>query len=178
MFFLKTSLLCILTVFFIGCSTPESKGNLDVVLCWLRPSCQPHHPPDQPITPRKTASRKKFPAPPPPQQPPPKKIIPRSGFSTPCVTSAQITVQKSKPYVTVSYEEPTTKANGTPLTNLAKTTIYHDVGKGRVKYKDIPATSPQGGGKVHEKIVFSMKQQTSIQATICVTATDTNGYEG
>ncbi len=80
--------------------------------------------------------------------------------------------------MTVSYVEPTTKANGEALTNLAKTTIYHDLGKGLVKYKDIPATSPEGGGEIQEKISFTVKTGTSIQVTICVTATNTNGQEG
>jgi hypothetical protein len=74
--------------------------------------------------------------------------------------------------------EPTTKANGQKLTNLAKTTIYHDLGKGMVEYKDIPATNPQGGGTVQEKISFTINEGESMQATICVTATDTNGREG
>jgi len=52
------------------------------------------------------------------------------------------------------------------------------VGKGLVKYKDIPATNPQGGGKVQEKISFTISEGASIQATICVTATNTNGQEG
>jgi hypothetical protein len=79
--------------------------------------------------------------------------------------------------VTVSYVEPTTNAKGQPLTNLAKTTIYHDVGEGLVKYKDIPATSHLGGGKIQEIITFAVPNGTSIQAIICVTATDTNGLE-
>jgi len=74
--------------------------------------------------------------------------------------------------------EPTTKANGQKLTNLAKTTIYHDLGKGLVKYKDVPATNPQGGGTIQESIHFPIKKGASIQTTICVTATDTNGREG
>jgi hypothetical protein len=53
--------------------------------------------------------------------------------------------------VTVSYLEPTTKANGEALTNLAKTTIYHDLGKGLVKYKDIPATNPEGGRRYKKR---------------------------
>jgi hypothetical protein len=94
------------------------------------------------------------------------------------LTSAKATIQASKPYVTVSYVEPTTKANGQALTNLAKTTIYHDLGKGLVKYKDIPATNPQGGGTIQEKISFTISEGASIQTTICVTATNTYGQEG
>ena len=95
-----------------------------------------------------------------------------------CVTSIQVTVTASKPFVTVSYIEPTTKANGQALTNLAKTTIYQDLGKGLVKYKDIKATNPAGGGTIREKISFSLKPEETLHATICVSATDTNGREG
>ena len=78
----------------------------------------------------------------------------------------------------MSYIEPTTKANGQALTNLFKTTIYQNLGKGFVKYKDIKATDPKGGGTIHEKIPFSLKPEETLRATICVTATDTNGREG
>jgi hypothetical protein len=47
-----------------------------------------------------------------------------------------------------------------------------------MKYKDIPASNAQGGGKIQETISFTIRTGTSIQATICVTATDTNGREG
>jgi hypothetical protein len=78
----------------------------------------------------------------------------------------------------VSYIEPTTKANGQALTNLAKTTIYHDLGKGWLKFKEIKATNPGGGGTIREKVSFSLKPEETLHATICVTATDMNGREG
>lgn len=160
---------------FLGCSTPESQERLDTVLCWLRPSCLPSEFPQSQANPTPAVSTS------PPSTPIPQrleKVSPHTSPSPRCMTSAQATIQASKPSVTISYVEPTTKANGQPLTNLAKTTIYHDVGKGLVKYKDIPATNPQGGGKIQETIAFAVSKETSIQATICVTATDTNGREG
>ena len=99
------------------------------------------------------------------------------------MTSAKATIHASKPFVKITYREPTTKANGETLDNLVKTTIYYDLGKGWVKYKDIPASNPHGGGKVpmepkeFEEIPFSISQGTTIQATICVTATNTHGQE-
>lgn len=160
---------------FSGCSTPESQERLDTVLCWLRPSCLPSHPSHatSPATPTVAHVT--------PNSPPPKRTENTSSQirpSTKCLTSAQLTVNASQPSVTVSYVEPTTKANGQKLTNLAKTTIYHDSGNGLVKYQDIPATNPQGGGAIQEKIHFTISAGTSIQVTICVTATDTNGREG
>jgi hypothetical protein len=161
--------------FMLGCSTPESQERLDTVLCWLRPSCLPSHPPAA-TAPSTTTASKRTPTPPKPKQI--QKVSPQRRPSTSCLTSAKATIQASKPYVTVSYVEPTTKANGQALTNLAKTTIYHDLGKGLVKYKDIPATNPQGGGTIQEKISFTISEGASIQTTICVTATNTKGQEG
>jgi hypothetical protein len=47
-----------------------------------------------------------------------------------------------------------------------------------VKYKDIPATNPQGGGTIQEKIALTLNKEASMQVTICVTATNTHGQEG
>lgn len=167
------ALLFVLFIF-SGCSTPESQERLDTTLCWLRPSCLPSHPSSaaSPATPTVT---KGAPSPPSPKRT--KNLSPQIIPLRKCLTSAQLTVKASKPYVTVSYMEPTTKANGQKLANLAKTTIYHDLGKGLVKYQDIPATNPQGGGTIQEKIHLTISEGASIQVTICVTATDTNGRE-
>ncbi len=157
-----------------GCSTPESQKRLDTALCWLRPSCLPSQLPSAKAPEKPTVSK---PSPAPPR---PKKIQQVSSHKGPtvsCVTSAKATVYASQPYVTVSYVEPTTNSMGQALTNLAKTTIYYDLGKGFVKYKDIPASTPEGGGTVQEKISYSLSEGTHIQTTICVTATNTNGQE-
>ena len=165
----------LITSFFViqGCSKPASQERLDTFLCWLRPSCLPSQQPQQTIRPKQpeqTSSRPK------PMQT--LKIASQNRPTTSCLTSATTTIHASKPSITVSYQEPTTNAKGQALTNLAKTTIYHDVGKGLVKYKEIPATNPQGGGRIQEKISFTMNEGTNIQATICVTATNTHGQEG
>ncbi len=157
----------------LGCSTSDSQERLTTVLCWLRPSCLPSQPKGYKPPPSGPSVSKL------PRRPlKPVKTPILNGPSTPCLTSAKIKVNSSKPFVNISYIEPTTKANEQALTNLAKTTIYHDVGKGLVKYKDIPATNPQGGGTVQEKVSFTISKGTSIQATICVTATNANGQEG
>ena len=166
--------LCI-PLLILGCSTPESQERLDTVLCWLRPSCLPSHPRENP-PPAKPLTSKPVPPKPKPKQP--QQASPQKQLTAACLTSAQTTIQASKPYATISYVEPSTNAKGQALTNLAKTTIYHDLGKGLVKYKDIPATKPQGGGTVKEKMSFSVSEGTRIQVTICVTATNTNGQEG
>ena len=177
-------LACLMGLFFSiflgGCSSPESQERVDTLLCWLRPSCLPHDGntssrPSQPTKPNSSQSLSQQPrsvSPPQPQKSEPPRN-PRV-----CRTSAEATFTSSKPFVTVSYKEPTTKANGQPLTNLAKTTIYHDLGKGLVKYKDIPASKLTGGGTIKEKIILSVKEGESLKATICVTATDSQGLEG
>lgn len=74
--------------------------------------------------------------------------------------------------------EPTTQADGTPLTNLAKTSIYRNYGKGFIKTKDVPATSASGGGKITETLTVAVDPGKSIDLTICVTATNSLGVEG
>lgn len=165
----------------LSCSSPQSQQRLDTVLCWLRPSCLPSElpSPSENVPQADTASE-------------PINAAVSSDGSQPlspqvssfeirdasnCLTSAQITVTASNPVVSISYIEPTTKANGQELTNLAKTTIYQDIGKGLLKYKEIRATNPKGGGTIQEKVSFSLKPEETIQATICITATDTNGRE-
>ena len=166
----------------IACSSPQSQDRLDTVLCWLRPSCLPSDPPS-PATQgpqANTLPTQINPVPSLQSSTPisPQILSPRILDAPNCTTSAQITVTPSKPFVTVSYIEPTTKANGQPLTNLAKTTIYLNLEKGLEKHKDIKATNPEGGGIIQEKIPFSLKPGETLRATICVTATDTNGLEG
>ncbi|MEW6248038.1 MAG: hypothetical protein AB1555_15170 [Nitrospirota bacterium] len=94
-----------------------------------------------------------------------------------CGSSPKIRVTAAKPTVSVSYTEPTTALDGRPLTSLAKTTIYVDTGDGPVTAKDIPATSPRGGGHISQTITIPLKQQETV-ASICVTATDRQGNEG
>ena len=159
--FLFAGLLLILT----GCSSQNSKDNLDTLLCWLRPSCLPSHAP---------ATRSH--PPPRAQTTPVKSLIPES--PPPCLTTAKTTVTSKQPSITISYVEPTTQVDGTPLTNLAKTSIYRNAGKGFIKTKDVPATSGMGGGKITETLSVAVDPGQSIDLTICVTATNNLGVEG
>ncbi len=74
--------------------------------------------------------------------------------------------------------EPMTRVDGSPLTNLAKTTIYYDLGQGTVKAMDVRATAPTGGGHITERISIPIEEGREVFVPICVTATDTNGNEG
>ncbi len=92
-------------------------------------------------------------------------------------SSVQATVSETKPTVHVGYKEPSVNQSGGPLTDLEKTTIYYDLGAGRVLAKEIPATKPMGGGQVSQIIAVpgQIRQRTAVR--ICVTATNRNGNE-
>lgn len=180
--FIRFLMILALCSSLLSCSSPQSQEKLDTVLCWLRPSCLPSELPspsekapqaDTPSNSIESVVSSEGSQPLSPQ-------ISSSGILdvSNCLTSAQITVTGSNPVVSISYIEPTTKANGQALTNLAKTTIYQDIGKGLLKYKEIRATNPGGGGTIREKIPFSLKPEETLHATICITATDSNGQEG
>ena len=146
-----------------GCSSQDSRGSFDTLLCWLRPSCLPSD----------SASTRSF---------PPRRVsAPRSQTiqaPPPCHTTVKTTITDKKPSITISYIEPTTQTDGTPLTNLAKTSIYRNYGNGFIKTKDIPATNAKGGGRISEIVSFAVGPGEKIDTTICVTATNSLGQEG
>jgi hypothetical protein len=43
--------------------------------------------------------------------------------------------------------------------------------------KEVPATSPSGGGKISEVLEFPISGEQEMQINICVTATDSDGRE-
>lgn len=94
-----------------------------------------------------------------------------------CSESVQATVSPQKPTVTVSYTEPSVNVAGNKLQGLAKTTIYYDLGAGRILAKEVPSTNPAGGGQVSEVISVPVPQPREIVVRICVTATDRHGNE-
>jgi len=79
--------------------------------------------------------------------------------------------------VKVSYTEPSVSVGGDPLKDLAKTTIYYDLGRGRTLAKDVSATKPTGGGQISESITIPIQTQDEQSVRICVTATDRQGNE-
>ena len=117
--------------------------------------------------------------PPPPATPAatPKPSTTPSAPALDCQTLARTTVSAGKPSLTISYTEPTTRADGAPLTDLASTTIYYDVGQGFIKAKAVPATSPQGGGTIKESIQVPVQSPSPVETTICVTATNTEAVK-
>jgi hypothetical protein len=101
---------------------------------------------------------------------------PASPFS--CRVSSTKRVTATDPTVTVSYTEPTTNAAGLPLTNLAKTTIYYDMGAGPVRAREVPASRETGGGAITQTISIPLKQKPEATVCVFVTATNTEGVEG
>lgn len=80
--------------------------------------------------------------------------------------------------ITFTWQEPSTSADGTPLADLAKTSLYYQVNAGAIKKKDYKATKLTGGGskRVHITMPLTCKTQAnSIKAW--ATATDLTGHE-
>jgi HYR domain len=94
-----------------------------------------------------------------------------------CPNSVHTKVSAAKPTVRVSYTEPSVTVAGGSLNDLAKTTIYYDLGNGRALAKEIPATSLTGGGQISEPITVPIQTQGEQTVRICVTATDRRGNE-
>jgi hypothetical protein len=79
--------------------------------------------------------------------------------------------------IKVEYTEPTTNKNDSPLTDLAKTTIYYDIGAGLVKAMDVPATSPSGGGAISQVITVPILPESETDVKVCISATDLSNQE-
>ena len=97
--------------------------------------------------------------------------------SVPCQNSVQAKVTAANPTVTLSYTEPSVSVGGGALNDLAKTSIYYDLGRGRRLVKEVPATKPTGGGQISETIAIPVESQGEHPVAICVTATDLHGNE-
>ncbi len=95
-----------------------------------------------------------------------------------CRASNTKRVTAADPTVTVTYTEPTTNAVGLSLTNLAKTTIYYDMGDGAVRAKEVPASRATGGGVITQTISIPLQQKPEATVCVFVTATNTQGAEG
>lgn len=79
--------------------------------------------------------------------------------------------------VTVTYQEPTTSADGAPLSDLSHTTIYHNFGGPKVEAARVPATAPTGGGTITQTITIPVPESREADIEIWATATDISGNE-
>ena len=150
--FLSLSLVLFFSLLQGGCLTPESQERVDTLLCWLRPSCLPQDgnspspaPSKEAVTSRRPQdANTSSPAPRPTKASPP----PSLPQSPPSVSSApqQKTVSSSTadgvPDIGRRHGDvikhalswfpirnPPQRPMANPSPTLAKTTIYHDLGK-------------------------------------------------
>lgn len=80
--------------------------------------------------------------------------------------------------VTATYREPTTNADATPLTDLAKTNVYYQLpGGSPVRGPDVPASNPQGGGTITTQVTVPVVAGQDAIVTFWATATDTGTNE-
>ena len=94
-----------------------------------------------------------------------------------CPDTIQTKMSPAKSTIHVSYREPSMNLEGDPLTSLAKTSIFYDIGHGRTLAKEVPATQVSGGGEISETITIPVQLQGKQSVRICVTATDSHGNE-
>lgn len=94
-----------------------------------------------------------------------------------CGNATKVKIKAPESTITVNYTEPTVGTDGTPLQNLAKTTIYVDAGGGPMIAKVVPATKPGGGGKILQQVTLTVRDPEK-EVSVCVTATDTENREG
>jgi hypothetical protein len=98
------------------------------------------------------------------------------GFTFLTETAAQaptLTPSSLLPEVTIQYDEPTLNADGSPLTNLAKTSIFCQIPTEQPEQLifDEPASQATGGGHVVRVLIVSA---VSHRDTVTCRATATN----
>lgn len=71
------------------------------------------------------------------------------------------------------YVEPSQNADGSQLTDLAKTRVYYQLlGQTPVVAAEVPASSPNGGGTISQRIVVPVAANTEAFVDIWFTALD------
>lgn len=74
--------------------------------------------------------------------------------------------------VTVTYKEPSTNADGSPLEDLVGTNVYYQIGTVVTKAIEVPATSPNGGGDITTEITVPVSDGEDKDVTVWATALD------
>lgn len=92
-----------------------------------------------------------------------------------CSTSFAYTLLPSGVLIEVQYDEPTTFSDGTPLTNLQKTTIFYNMGQGSTTIKDVNASNLRGGGHIVTEVSIPILPSQEKTLTVWATATSTKG---
>lgn len=91
------------------------------------------------------------------------------------VFAIEVTVNGTQ--VQVSYEEPTTNKTGTPLTDLASTTVRYAMPptSAPVGCKTTPASAPTGGATITTTCLVPIVLDQEADVRFTVTASDTTG---
>jgi hypothetical protein len=90
----------------------------------------------------------------------------------------EISVQGNRHTVVVEYDEPSTDTAGLALTDLARTTVWYQVGDRAPVATDVAATAPSGGG--HVSVAIAIRRPPGLRplpVTIWATATTVAGRE-
>lgn len=78
-----------------------------------------------------------------------------------------------------TYKEPTTDADGQPITDLAYTSVFYQVGaEPPVRGPQVPASAPTGGGVIHTTVIVPLAVGERKTFKLWVVATDTTGLDG
>ena len=99
-----------------------------------------------------------------------------SGFAAPAL-AVNVTVQGAQ--VELSYEEPSTNADGSALLDLAKTISYFSKLPDGQPQRCIesPASAPTGGGVIRAVCLVPVAHGQEVDVRFTVTAMDTSGNE-
>lgn len=80
--------------------------------------------------------------------------------------------------MSATFTEPSLNADGSPLTDLARTTIYVKIGTNpAASVVTVPASQPSGGGNIATTFLVAAQNGSKTTFNAWVTATDLTGNE-
>lgn len=87
-------------------------------------------------------------------------------------------IDKQTASVDARWTEPTTNSDGTPLTDLAYSSVYYSVNNGpKIVGAKVSATKPQGGGTLTTTIIVPAPEGVITVLSMSASATDLAGNE-
>ena len=87
-----------------------------------------------------------------------------------------VTVTPTGTILTVDYDEPTTNANSSPLTDLKETVVWYALGgQPAVVCVTTPASQPTGGGHLSVACTVPVLDGQEVEVTVTATAADLSG---
>ena len=108
-----------------------------------------------------------------------KKIIAVSLLSLFAVSGYALTITGVGADIEVSYQEPATNLDGTPLDDLSRTTIYYstDSKVTRIEAFRVTATARSGNGNIIQHIMLPILPGQQANFSVWATASDLSGNE-